>query len=152
MSKKILKQKNKGFTLLEIIITISIIIIVSSISMQIYYNLRDKHLIETDADSIISMIEKAKSLSLNRKNDSSYGVAFSSSTVTVFSGNTHVSGNDISKYDLGSILNLSLSSHGSELNFSKLTNLPNATGTITLNKNSYSKVITIYGTGVVEEK
>ena len=94
-------------------------------------------------------------MSSNRKNDSSYGVKFASSTVTVFSGSNYQNGNVISKYDLESnvkISAVSLSSNSTELNFNKITGTPNATGTVTLSASSHSKIVTIFGTGIIEVK
>jgi prepilin-type N-terminal cleavage/methylation domain-containing protein len=145
----------KGFTLLEILMVMSIMVIISAVSVGAFFNLREKNLIQKDADSIVSMIEKAKSMSSNRKNDSSYGVKFSSSTVTIFSGQNFTSGNVISKYDLEKLVVISavsLSSNTLELGFNKITGNPNATGTVTLITPSYSRVVTIFGTGIIEMK
>jgi len=144
-----------GFTLLEIIIVIAIMVVISTISVRSYFNIREKQAIQKDADSVVATIEKAKSLSSNRKNDSSYGVKIASSTVTVFSGSTYANGNVILKYDLEESVKISttsLSSHGTEISFDKITGTPSATGTITLSNASYSKIVTIYGTGIIEAK
>lgn len=146
---------SKGFTLMETIVVLAIIIILSGISVSVYYNQREKHSIQKDADSIVSLIEKTKNMSLNRKNDSSYGVYFATSSVTIFSGNLYANGNVISKYELESgveISTTSLSSHSNEFYFTKTSGLPNATGTIVLGDSSYTKTITISGTGLIESK
>ena len=146
---------NRAFTLVEILMVLAIMAVVSTISVKTYFNLREKQAIQKDTDSIVSVIEKAKSLSSNRKNDSAYGVKFSSSTVTIFSGTDYTNGNSISKYEMEEsvkISAISLSSHDTEINFNKITGNPNATGTITLITPSYSKIVTIYGTGIIEAK
>ncbi len=148
-------NKKRGFTLLETLVVLAIIAVLSTVAVRSYYLLREKHSIQKDADSIVSVIESAKNMSLNRKNDSSYGVKFSSSTVTVFVGSTYTNGNKISTYDLEpnvKISSLSLHPSGTELGFSKITGTPNATGTIVLSTPSYSRIVTIYGTGIIEEK
>ena len=145
----------KGFTLVEIIMVIGIIIIISAISVNVYFNMKEKQAILKDSDSIVSIIEKTRNMSLNRKNDSAYGVKFASSTVTVFAGSTYNSGNNISKYDLESnvkISTTSLSSHGTEVGFAKTSGIPNATGTVVLSTSAYTKTITISGTGIIEVK
>lgn len=130
-------------------------VILSAVSVGAFFSLREKSSIQKDADSIVSIIEKAKSMSSNRKNDSSYGVKFASSTVTLFSGPTFASGNVISKYDLEKsvkVSTVSFSSNSLELSFNKITGNPNATGTITLSAPSHSKIVTIFGTGIIEVK
>jgi prepilin-type N-terminal cleavage/methylation domain-containing protein len=153
--KKKDNAKNKGFTLLEILLVLSILAILSIISVSSYYGLRERQSLKKDADSIVSIIESTKNMSLNRKNDSSYGVYFSTSTVTVFVGDSYVNGNKISNYNLESnvkISAVSISSNSREIEFAKITGNPNATGTITLSTPSYSKVLTIYGTGMIDLK
>ena len=145
----------KGFTLVEITIVIAIIVIISAISVKVYFNMKEKQAILKDSESIVSIIEKTRNMSLNRKNDSAYGVKFASSSVTVFAGSTYISGNNISKYDLESdvkISTISLSSHGTEVGFAKTTGVPNATGTVVLSTSVYTKTITISGTGIIEVK
>ena len=145
----------RGFTLVETLIVLAIIAILSAVAVRSYYLLREKQSIQKDADSIVSVIEDAKNMSLNRKNDSSYGVNFSSSTVTVFAGATYANGNKISTYNLESnvtISALALTSSSTEIDFAKITGAPNATGSIILSTPSYSKIVTIYGTGIIEVK
>jgi len=147
--------KDGGFTLPEIIVVLSLIVIISAISVVAFFNLREKKSIDKDVDSVVSIIEKTRNMSLNRKNDSSYGVYFSTTSVSVYSGGTRITGNKISEYPLEAISKIattSLSSYGSEIDFTKITGVPNATGTITISTASYSKVITVYGTGLVEAK
>ena len=149
-------SNRKGFTLMEILITLAIIAIISTISVETYYNLREKQAILKDSDSIVSIIEKTRNMSLNRKNDSAYGVSFASSTVTIFSGISRASGNDISKYNLEpnivKISKISLSSNATEIGFAKTSGMPNATGTVTLSTSAYTKTVTISGTGIIEVK
>ena len=148
-------NKMAGFTILEIIFVLALVVIISSISVNVYFNLKEKYAIQKDADSIVSTIEKTRNMSLNRKNDSSYGVLFASSTVKAFSGNTHATGNDILKYDLDPIVqisSISLTASSTEIDFLKTSGTPSATGTIVLKTSSRSKTITISGTGLVEVK
>lgn len=159
---KTIKAKSrlvKGFTLLEIILVLGLMIIISVISVKSFFTLREKHSIQKDADSIVSIIEKTKNLSSNRKNDSAYGIKFSSSSVIAYSGSSYETGNKISEYNLEktvTISNISLyTSSGiiqTEIDFAKITGNPNATGTIMLSSPSYSRIVTIYGTGIIEVK
>ena len=144
-----------GFTLVEIIIVIALIAVLSGMSAEVYFNQRDKYSTDKDADSIVSIMEKARNMSLNRKNDSSYGIHIASSTLSVFSGTSYEDGNNVLSYDLENvdkISAISLSSNKLDFYFSKISGLPNATGTLVVGNKSYSRTITVYGTGVVESK
>ena len=152
---KLFNFSKHGFTLLEIIIVIAIMVVISAISVSTYTSLRARQAVLKDTDSIVSIMERAKSMSSNRKNDSSYGVKFSSSTAILFSGSSFASGNKVSEYDLDvsvKVSSVSLSSNNTEISFDKITGTPNATGTIVVSANSYSKIVTIFGTGIIEAK
>ena len=140
---------------MEVIAVMAIMAVVSAMSFETYFTIRDKYSLEKDSDSAVSIIEATRNKSLNRKNDSSYGVAFSSSSVVSFSGSSHSIGNDINKYDLESsvsISDISLSNGSKEIDFNKVTGYTNATGTITLSTRFFSKKINISATGLVELK
>ncbi len=148
-------SSQRGFTLLEVLVVMSIMIALTSISISTYISMRDKQSVQKDADSIVSVLQKAQSMSSNRKNDSAYGVKFASSTVTVFSGSTYDTGNVISTYTLEKNVKINtiiLSSNGTEVDFMKITGNPLANGTVTLGTGSFSKIVTIYGTGIIELK
>ena len=106
-----------------------------------------------DVDSIVSLVEKTRNMSLNRKNDSSYGVYFSTSTVTSYAGASLGLGNVLTVYNIEnpvSVSNISLSTGGRDVHFTKITGTPSATGTISIGTNSRTRVITIFGTGIIE--
>ena len=141
--------------MVEILIVLSIMVVLSVVSISTYLSLRDKQSVQKDADSIVSVLQKAQGMSSNRKNDSSYGVKIASSTITTFSGSSYATGNVLSKYTLEKNVKISsvdLSSHETEIVFMKITGNPLATGTITLGTSVYKKIVTIYGTGIIELK
>lgn len=148
-------HNQKGFTLMEIAITLAIVVAIAAVSVNVYFNLKEKYAIQKDVDSVVSTIERTRNMSLNRKNDSAYGVSFASTSAIIFSGSSRSSGNDILKYDLdGSvkISSISLTANKQEISFTKTIGVPSATGTIILSTPSYSKTITISATGIIESK
>lgn len=154
IAKKTKIQKHEeGMSLVEITAIIAISVILSVIAVTSFFTLRDKHAVLKDTDSIVSMIEKIKGMSLNRKNDSSYGVVFATSTVTSYAGTSFASGNVLSVYTLENsveLRNISLTNSKKEIHFTKITGAPNATGTISVIGKNHSKTITIFGTGIIE--
>lgn len=160
MKLKIVKNKKRnnevggeGMTMIEIVSILAIAAILSLITVTSFFTLKDRHAVLKDVDSIVSIMEKAKSMSLNRKNDSSYGVVFATSTVTSYAGTSFATGNVLNIYELNSgakISSISLTNSKKEIHFTKITGTPNATGTITVSGNNHSRVITIFGTGIIE--
>ena len=108
-----------------------------------------------DEHSALAVVERAKEMSLNRRNDSAYGVVVSSSSISIFSGQSSLTGNTIFNYkfeDSKDLYNVNFSNGLNEIVFSKTTGLPNATGQITFKYTFYTKLIDINGAGLIEEK
>lgn len=149
-----MKKNNKGFTLLETIVVITLIVAISIVSAVVFYNLKERKSVEKDVDSVVSIIDSTRKMSLNRKYDSAYGVLLSTTSIISFSGNTYSTGNKISEYSLdkNNTISINLSSGTKEIDFKKVTGDLTATGTIVVGTSNYSKIITIYGTGLIESK
>ena len=137
----------KGFTTTELVIVITIIAIISIVSVYQYTSSREKHGINKDASAIVSLIQNAREMSKASKDDSNYGIIFSSTTVSVFA---NTDDNIISVYNTDNLSLLNLSNNSNKVIFSKISGRPNATGTITYSSSNFSKTITIYQTGLVE--
>jgi prepilin-type N-terminal cleavage/methylation domain-containing protein len=151
------RNKNRGFSLIELLIVISITMILGGIAFVSADRILNYNSIEGQAQSIRSQIERARIYTLASKNNSSFGVVFSTSTARVFQGTTFVSASSsdqVMYLDTGNnIINITLAGGGNTIYFNKITGEPNATGTITItavSNNLDRRVIVIYGTGVVD--
>ncbi|MFH0923330.1 MAG: prepilin-type N-terminal cleavage/methylation domain-containing protein [Candidatus Falkowbacteria bacterium] len=80
-------NKEKGFTLIEIIIVIAIISIITVISMASWQSFSDAANLGNTAKMIETKIKLAKSYSLSALNDVNYGVHLEAANVTIFPAN-----------------------------------------------------------------
>ncbi len=145
-------MNNRGFSALEIIITISISFILTAISVSMFSRLSNNTSLDKDANIVLSYISRARSAAIDSKDALAHGVKFASTTVYIYSGTTYP-GTHSESYNLlsgANISSLSLSNRSTSFYFNKLTGTPSATGTVTVSRNGSSKSIIIYATGVSE--
>lgn len=83
--------KNLGFTLLEIIITIGIISLLSTLVLVSFYSLRQSVNLNTTGEDIISALRLARSKTLASEGSSGYGVHLESSKYVLFRGTSYSS-------------------------------------------------------------
>ena len=158
-SNKIFINKSKklsGFTLVEIIVIITILAILTFISINVLKNFRDHEALTKSASLIVETLRQAKNLTLNSKDSYEYGVHFNTNDMVLFRGSTYPIGSSTNiTYDFNSsvvVSNTTLNGGGSDIIFKKLSGETNNNGTITLTSelSKTSQVITVYKTGLVE--
>lgn len=147
----------KGFTLIEILVVIGITAIVLGVAVNSFYNFVKTQALNADYISIASFIDQAKSLSINSKSDSQYGVRFSTSTVDLFKGSSYSVAGSQQTYTLNSRVYISdinlVGGNANEIVFDRLTGYSSASGTVSIAlKSASTTVLTmqIYKTGIVE--
>lgn len=152
-----LDRKHRGFTLIELIIAISIITIIAGIFISPFSKFRNDQLLKAGAENIASVITKARSATLASINDSSFGVHFSSDSVILFSGETYDSGNSLNEIitlnEAVTVDGINLTGGVDDVYFERLTGKASATGTISVsltNDNTKTKTITITSLGAVK--
>ena len=151
-------MKNKGFTLLEILIVLAILGILSLIIFYTFSGLGKQEALQKDVLLVSSILTEAKTSTLSSKEDSNYGVYFENDKIILFKGNNFqedLNGNVIFKLsNLVEIESIDLFDSSSELVFSRLRGTVNNYGTITLSlrDGSNSSQIEILESGIVEIK
>jgi prepilin-type N-terminal cleavage/methylation domain-containing protein len=147
----------KGFSLVEIIVTLSILAIISAIVLSSLSSNTDRETLAKNADAAASVLTEARSLTISAKSASNYGIRLASVGPTLFTGTTYSAGassnRSLALNARVSITNISLTGGGSDVVFSKLTGNTSQNGTfrVTLVSNpSVYKTVTIYKTGLVE--
>lgn len=154
------KKIKKGFTLIEILVVLAISAVILSILLSFLNNFSRTQALDKDYLSVVSLIEQAKSASINSKQASQYGVYFASSSAVLFKGLSYISTSSSNQiYNLNSRVSISslnfVGSSSNQVVFDRLTGYANASGTISIslqNSTSSDKIIRIYKTGTIEYK
>lgn len=80
-----------GFTLFEMLLTIGILIILLAITLPISWNFYVNYQLDSETETLISLLGKARSSALVNRNESAHGFYFNSATFIVFQGPNYAS-------------------------------------------------------------
>ncbi|HCI05679.1 TPA: hypothetical protein DEX28_02945 [Patescibacteria group bacterium] len=144
--KQSCRKSSAGFTLIELMITLAIMVTLSSVSFFYYANSYRQNLLTTASSEIVFLTRLAQQESISQKENRSWGVRFDNSDsnvpfLAVFSG-SYVQANVRERYYLPSQLGFQSPAAGTstEIIFSKLKGIPNASSTVIFGlKNSASQ-------------
>ncbi|MBI3305824.1 prepilin-type N-terminal cleavage/methylation domain-containing protein [Candidatus Nomurabacteria bacterium] len=145
----------KGITAIELLVVLAILVILLAIVVPQFSKTRESQVLKSAVSDILSSIDKARAETLSSLNSSEYGVHFEFDRIVIFKGKVYsASAGDneiVSITAPASINNVALggvSGASGNMYFSRLYGIPSATGMITVSTSDYSKIITIYATGV----
>lgn len=146
----------KGFTILEIIISLAIFLILAVIIVFSFSRFRSDQELTNNVQETINLLNLARSKTLSSEGSSQYGVHFESSRTVLFKGvSFSESSPDNIVVALSSLIEISainLNEEENNLVFQRLTGKTNNYGTITLRIKSdvsKTKIIDIKNTGIV---
>ncbi len=125
----------KGFTLIEVIISIAIIAVLSGIVVNSFQTAKLKKQQQGIVQSIVSYLEKQKSDAQAGKDGSNYGVRFNSVDFVMFKGNSYATtteSNIIVAIDPQFTLSETITNSQNIIFFSKLNGDSNENATITI--------------------
>lgn len=150
-------KKILGFTLIEVVIAIGILLLLSGIVLFAFGSMRGNYVLEGELQRVTSILKDARSRTISGKDDIQYGVHFASTSVTLFRGTVY-NPNDLTNevYVLDSRVSFGLVNlNGGILNtvFTKIKGTTDGYGTTTLNlvgNPSNYKTINIKPSGLVE--
>jgi prepilin-type N-terminal cleavage/methylation domain-containing protein len=149
-------MKARGFSLMEILVSMSIIAFISSISVISFSNLRVAQVLDKETATVASVISQARNLTVASKGNNQYGVHLAADSVTLFVGPTYsqsASTNSIFTINNAVSLSQSLTGGSSDILFNHLDGEATQSGTITMSLVSnptQTKTITVFATGVVQ--
>lgn len=139
----------KGFTLIEVAVSLGIIAIIVGISMPVYKIMRQKNDLRTAEFAVVSALRRAQILAQAEKEDSDWSVHIENSRITVFKGRNYA--NRDTSGDESFFISSGISTDNlTDIFFNKLTGLPGSAGLITLSISNDSKNITINEKGAIE--
>ncbi len=146
---------SKGFTLVEMLVVIAVTAIIAVIGVSSLANVNTSKAVDIEVEKVVTLITKARSLTMAAKDNVVYGIHFEAKKVVLFKGSTYSAGTSTNQSQpLNAEVKISataLTGGGAEVVFKKLTGATSQSGTITLaavRKVSQTKVITILGTGI----
>lgn len=149
-------NKNKAFTLIEMLSTMALMIMFTVLTMQAFLRYRENSAVDKTAERIATMIEKARAMTLGGKNGATYSVSVHMDNATL-SSSLSSKPVEVFVYDPFVAVSNSLYYPGSStvetITFSKLTGNAMATGTVRAQVARRVKVykqVNIYNTGLVE--
>lgn len=145
-----LKKLNheRGFTLLELLLSVAIISLIAGFSLPVYRTLLSKNDLDISATVTTSSLRRAQILSQAVDGDTTWGVKTQSGSIIIFKGTSFASRD--SSFDEAFPVPASISFGGiNEIVFAKLTGFPQTTGTVNLSTESNSRSVTISEKGMV---
>ncbi len=158
MNTKDLFTRKCGFTLVEIIVAISIVMILVVSGVISFVSFRNNQALSNSFSDTISLINEAKIDTISSKEGSAYGVHFEANRVVLFKGATFLEPNpdnhELSLSPLIEISSISLMGGGADLLFNKLTGKTGQYGSLSFRvKSDISKIkiINITPSGSVDQ-
>lgn len=139
---------SKGFTLLELLLSVAIISLLTALSLPVYRTLVKKNDLDIAAGTVVSSLRRAQILSQAVDGDTTWGVKIQSGSIVVFKG-TNYTARDPSYDEIFDLATSITPSGTTEYVFSKLIGLPQITGTATLTTENDARTITINTKGMV---
>jgi len=126
----------KGFTLIELVISIGLIAILATVSAVNFFNYKNAQSVDLTGKEIVSMLRNAQNNSFSQESGTRWGVYFqntaSSSYFALFKGSVYSSASTTQQNPLPSNVQFLLPASGasSTVVFAPITGVPNASITI----------------------
>lgn len=145
----------QGFTLVEMLVAVAILVIITTLSIEPFKNFRKNQALDKSATQVVSLLQKARSQTLAQRNSSAYGVRFLADQAIMYQ-NTYATSTLNTAVIIDPYVEISsvnLTGGALQILFVKFTGEVNATGTVTLrlkDEVTRTKTVTIHSTGIVE--
>jgi len=138
----------RGFSLMEFILVMAIMILIASLSLPLYYSFYSDQLLESTADQLTSDLRLIQGRSLAGEQNSAWGIRFSPGQYTLFA-QTDSAFDEIFNYSPR--LNITADT---ELLFQAVTGQPSTPTAITLIDDNLSRqiIITINAQGLITKQ
>lgn len=148
------KKTKKGFTLIELIIVVALIIMFSALILPVGFNFYQESTLKDQAKTLENSLRRAQAMAITGRRESNAGVKIDEGQYTIFERESF--GEPRPEVDITIPFPIALSATGpDEIVFQKLTGLPifseeEATTTITLKFGANSQKININSQGKIE--
>lgn len=144
-----MSNMSKGFTIIEMMLSIAVIAIIAGIGTPIYQSTQVRNDLENASVAYAQSLRHAQILSRAMDGDTSWGVKIQSGSIVLFKGVSYATRDNT--FDEVSDVPTSITPSGvTEIVFTKFTGLPATTGTLTLTSSLNDiKTITINEKGTI---
>jgi prepilin-type N-terminal cleavage/methylation domain-containing protein len=129
-----------GFTLIEVLVTITIMSILAVLSVTAYVTLQTSNDLDAAKNDVVQSLRRAQTLAQSSDGDTNWGVGVRSTTITLFKGTSYAS-RTVAFDEIFAMPTTITVSGVTDVVYAKFTGLPQSTGTITLTASN--KVVTI---------
>lgn len=150
--------KNKGISLIEILVIISIISILSAVVISNLSSFHKQQVLKNTTEDLVSLLSEARNSTISSKNSTNYGVRIQTDNAILFTGANFA--DDVSNKQINfdpAVLvpitgGINLAGGGSDIVFSRITGDTANNGTIVIQLTSDSskqKTISINSLGII---
>jgi prepilin-type N-terminal cleavage/methylation domain-containing protein len=146
---RILNQKKSGFTMIEVVVTLTIIVIISTSAYLAFTRYQQDQFLNLSAEEIRISLEEARSKAIQGVNLSEHGVYFDATAgiFVLFQGSSFAVRN--ATYDINHTLTVKMAGP-SEIVFAKLKGTTAATSITLTNEHDKQQIININAAGTIE--
>lgn len=144
----------KGFTVIELIVSIAIIAILAGIVLVSMNKYRQKEILKANTSTVVAVLREAQAKTLVAEGDSTYGVHFDDNQAVIFVGDTYNDSSGSNEiFYLSNLVGLATTSLGAtDVVFSRLTGESSIAGAVNiywLADPSASTTVNIHQTGII---
>lgn len=139
-----------GFTFIELILVVTLILVLGTLGTSLGARFITQNGVSNTTDQIIGDLRKAQMNAMMGKQNSNWGVNYSSNSIVLYKGNsyaTRTAGFD-ETFSVGPSVNIACSSGSCDVNFARVTGFPNSTRTFTITGSGETKTVIVNGQGV----
>lgn len=142
-------MSNRGFTLVEMMLSVGILSLLAGLSLPVYQSFQNRNELDLNTQNLVSALRRAQTYARGMHGDSQWGVSVQSNTITLFKGTSYATRD--TAYDETSAISASTATSGlTEIMFAKLSGAPATTGNVTLTStNNDVRTVTINAKGMV---
>jgi len=139
----------KGFTLIEILLSVAIITLLVGLSLPVYESFVRRNDLDLTTQNIVSTLRRAQVYARSGDQDSDWGVRVDPSSLTLFKGATYSTRN--TAFDEVVPIPASMSASGiTDMVFAELSGAPSTTGSYTLTSTTNDvRTVTVNAKGMV---
>lgn len=142
-------MNQRGFTLIEMLLSVAIIAMLAGLSLPVYQSFYNRNELDITAQQLASAVRRAHLYSRAGNQDSQWGVEIQEGAFILFKGATYDTRDPAHDETITFPTSTSVSSLG-DLRFAKFTGIPTTTGSITLtNINNEARTVTLNAKGMV---